>query len=350
MKQDIYAKLEEILRQKLLTLPEYVAEFSDRIELESEIRTRIEYVKDVGSFLTFLQSSIPISSPLSEIPIDVFKELTDKDIRNFLNYVSDYVVSYESTQGKEVERRFQNSDISKARKISSLHEFFRFLREKGYVEKNITENVRVHVRKKARIKSTLTPEEMIYYLDGIRFQDYKTDFQKSTILRDYAICSLLSYSGIRVGELVQLDVNDVDLVNKAIVVTRKGGNQEIIPLSEILEESLGEYLKERKKKETDMRALFLSSQNRRMNEKTVRDMLKKHGERLGISISVTPHVFRRTFGTTHYNTFEDIALTGAILGHRSVDTTRKYYAKVLEERIEKSMRTFEYKAKKEESD
>lgn len=91
--------------------------------------------------------------------------------------------------------------------------------------------------------------------------------------------------------------------------------------------------------------LFLSLQKKRIDARTVRQMLEKYRKRSKIDTKITPHVFRRTFGTNHYNTYEDMYLTAQVLGHSSAETTRKFYADPNQARVDLSMQKFDYEKK-----
>lgn len=343
MKKDIYVKLEKKLRDRLLLLPDFAADYIESLENTREIRTRIEYAKDILMFFDFLRED----KGVEHITTSFLNTLTERDFRNYLSYLTRYEKTYESVQGKEVIQQFENSDASKSRKLASIHGLFERLFLIQEIDKDVSANVKVHVSQRAKIKSTLTPEELDHLFmvilneDNIDSEREKV-FAKKLKYRDYTICSLLAYSGIRVGEMVQMDIKDVSIAGEAIVVNRKGGDQEKIPLPEKVLKDIEDYLVERNKIETKDPALFLSLQKKRINAKTINNLLDKYGKRAGFEIKLTPHVFRRTFGTAHYNTYGDISLTGTLLGHKSTETTKKFYAKVSDERVRKSMQQFTY--------
>lgn len=343
MKKDILKQLEETLRQKLLTLPDFVAEFIESLENTREIRTRIEYCKDLNLFFDFLKEA----KGFEEIDAKKLNSLNTRDFRNYLNHLSDYERTYVTRTGKTVVQRFSNTDGSKSRKLATLHELFQYLFEVGDIDKDVSAKVKIYVKQKVRIKGTLTPKELEHLFQVILDEENIINkreklYAKKQKYRDYTICSLLAYSGIRIGELVQLDLNDVSISGEAIVVNRKGGDQEKVPLPQKVLDDIDAYLITRKEMDTKEQSLFLSMQMKRINSRTVNNLLHKHGERAGFEIELTPHVFRRTFGTAHYNTYGDISLTGTLLGHKSTDTTKKFYAKVSDERVRKSMEQFTY--------
>lgn len=343
LKKDIYIPLEEKLRHKLLLLPDYAADFIESLENTREIRTRIEYCKDLLIFLDFLR----VSKGIEDIPISILNSLTPKDIRDFLGYLTEYKRTFASNTNKTIVRTFSNSASSKERKLASIHELFQSLFNDGLIESNVTAKVAITTKKHVKMKDMLTPEELKYLFQVILDEENilskrEKAFAKRLKYRDYAICSLLAYTGIRIGELVQLDLNDVSIANEAIIVTRKGGDEEKIPLPDEIIGDVGEFLKQRKEMDTLETAMFLSMQHKRINSRTVNNLLLKYGERSGFEMNLTPHVFRRTFGTKHYNTYGDISLTGTLLGHKSTETTKKFYAKISDKRVRQSMKEFSY--------
>lgn len=349
MKKDIYIPLEEKLRNKLLLLPEYAADFIESLENTREIRTRIEYCKDLLIFFDFLS----ISKGAESISISLLNSLTPKDIRDFLGYLTEYKRTFTTNTNKIITRTFSNSASSKERKLASIHELFQSLFNDGLIESNVTAKVSIATKKHVKMKDMLNPAELKYLFQVILDEENISSkrekvFAKRLKYRDYAICSLLAYTGIRVGELVQLDLNDVSITNEAIIVTRKGGDEEKIPLPDEIIGDIEAFLTQRKGEDTTETALFLSMQRKRIDSRTVNNLLLKYGKRCRFDLNLTPHVFRRTFGTKHYNTYGDISLTGTLLGHKSTETTKKFYAKISDKRVRKSMKEFSYETESEE--
>lgn len=343
MKKDIERKLEKDLREKLLLLPDYAADYIESVRNIREIRTRIEYSRDLLTFFDFLRTYLE----KDEITEKDLEQLRKADFNNYLDYLSEYEKKFTTPTGKETVQVFTNRDVGKARKLATLHEFYQYLFEENLISRNDASKVSIHVKKRTKIKDMLTPRELRLLFDTIMNEDnissrmelLATRRQKH---RDFAIVSLLSYSGIRVGELIQLDMDNLSIEHEAIVVTRKGGDEEKLVLPQEVIQDMEEFLKERREVKTSEKALFLSQQNKRMHSRTINNMLQKYGERCGFEFKLTPHVFRRTFGTTHYNLYGDISMTGKLLGHKSTETTRRFYAEVSDKRVDESMKKFTY--------
>ena len=137
-------------------------------------------------------------------------------------------------------------------------------------------------------------------------------------------------TGIRVSECVGLDITDVDFNNNGIKVTRKGGSEMIVYFGEEVEQALRSYIEGSRKmvipQEGHERALFYSTQKRRIGVGAVENLVKKYAKQVTPLKKITPHKLRSTYGTTLYQETGDIYLVADVLGHKDVNTTRKHYA------------------------
>lgn len=356
MKKELENRIREKLRERLLILPDFVVDYLYVLENSKEIQTRFEYAKDIHLFLEFLIVSEKCSKTnIKDITPADLDALTERDLIDFFDYVSTHTKTYRSPANKPVTQEFTNSEVGKSRKLAALHKLFSYLFKKGMISKDVTQNIEIKIHRKAKIKQRLTPEEIQRLFETI-IEDVNVEnqhqkkYHEKLKFRDYIIVLLLAYTGIRISELVQLDISDIQLHKKILIVTRKGGNQQAITMPNRIIEDIASYLEYRKGiqgvSSKDQNALFLSLQKKRIDAKTVRNMLEKYRVRSGIEIKITPHVFRRTFGTNHYNTYEDMYLTAQTLGHSSAETTRKFYAEPDDERLIRSMEQFDYASQK----
>ena len=161
-------------------------------------------------------------------------------------------------------------------------------------------------------------------------------FQKLTAKRDFALLSLFLGTGIRVSECVGINIADIDFENNAFVVTRKGGNQVVLYFSPEVADALADYLAERKKIDPlpgNEDAFFLSLQKKRITQRAVQNLVKKYAAVAApLKTKISPHKLRSTYATNLYNETGDIYLVADVLGHSSVDTTRKHYADMTDAR------------------
>ena len=150
---------------------------------------------------------------------------------------------------------------------------------------------------------------------------------------------LLLGTGIRVSECVGLDMDDVDFKNNGIKIHRKGGAEVVVYFSDEVRKVLLDYMVEREKltaADGSINALFLSMQNKRMSVRSVENMVKKYSQLVTTLKNITPHKLRSTYGTSLYRETGDIYLVADVLGHKDVNTTRKHYAEIEDERRRKA--------------
>ncbi len=170
---------------------------------------------------------------------------------------------------------------------------------------------------------------------GAQLTKNQQRFHDKTRLRDIALLTLLLGTGIRVSECVGLDLEDIDFKEKGIRVHRKGGYESIVYFGDEVEGALKDYLEQRKQiipKDGHEKALFLSLQNRRITVRAVENLVKKYAGLATSLKKITPHKLRSTYGTSLYRATGDIYLVADVLGHKDVNTTRKHYAAIEEDR------------------
>ena len=189
----------------------------------------------------------------------------------------------------------------------------------------------------------LDADEVSVLLDQAELGDKLTKsqqkFHDKTKTRDVAILTLLLGTGMRVSECVGIDINDIDFKNSGIKIRRKGGNETIIYFGEEVENALLDYLEERKlivPQDGYENALFLSLQKRRIGVRAVENLVKKYSSLVTNLKKITPHKLRSTYGTALYKETGDIYLVADVLGHKDVNTTKKHYAAIEDERRRKA--------------
>lgn len=352
MRKDIENKLINKKEDLLKEMPDFVVDFIFNIENKYSLKTQIAYLTDIRIFFNFLNiiNGYPdrkyIDTTLSEVDA-----LSDRDLREFLSYLTEYTISFKKRNGQTTAQTFSNTIQGKARKFATLRTLFSYLYKRKLIKEDVTKLIDIKVPTKDKLNNTLETSQINKFfqtiLDDVNIENSRQlKFHKRLKFRDYVIVAILAHTGVRISELTQLDISDINVDNGAMVVIRKAGNQDKIYLPEKILEPITEYLLKRKKiKDIDpiyKNALFISQFGKRIDTKTVRYMLNKYKKRSGIDIDITPHTFRRTFGNKFYNDTKDMYLTAQQLGHCSAETTRKYYAKPAEERKKQSMKNFNY--------
>jgi len=149
--------------------------------------------------------------------------------------------------------------------------------------------------------------------------------------RDAAILEFFYSTGVRIAELVGLDVEDVDFIGESLRVLGKGAKERIVPVGGVATRSLQKYRHEAK---VDGGPLFVSKLRRRMSTRAVSGLLKKYLEASGIPLEVTPHKFRHSFATHLLDAGADLRSVQALLGHASLSTTQ-IYTHVSKERMKR---------------
>lgn len=325
--------IENIKRLRVLIkeLPPFCADFFRGIEPRTSTRTRIAYAYDLRIFFEFLRQENPeVARRGDALPLSFLEQLTVTDIEEYMEYLK----CHPSENCEDV----YNSERGIMRKIASLKSFYNYFYRNERIERNPAALVRMpKLHEKAIIR--LEVDEVAKLLDLVDAGDKLTEKQKRyhdrTRVRDLALLSLLLGTGIRVSECVGLNINDVDMEACGIKVYRKGGKEAIVYFSDEVKDVLEEYLEERENMDPfpgHEQALFLSLQRKRMAVRSVENLVKKYASLTTPLKKITPHKLRSTYGTNLYRETGDIYLVADVLGHNDVNTTKKHYAALEDER------------------
>lgn len=354
-KLDIEESLSKQKTKLTTDFPDFASKYinSYLTSKSTELRSHIAYAKDLSTFLNYI-AKYKANKKMNELTLDDMKNVTVDTLTDYFNYLGDYNVEYTTKTGKLKTVKRRNSINSKARKLASLKKFYLYLDDVMKIENNPTLKYNIKAAQVSKINNRLDSEEILEIENSIENGVANlTQRQKSALnrlkLRDLTIFLILSSLGLRVSELVSLDIKDVDLKRCIIRVTRKNNKIQELPYPDDITDCLETYMKYRielnKKFDTarSKNPLFLSQRNTRISDQSVRVLLKKYCTRLGIT-DISCHTFRRTCLSTFYNITKDIRLTAKIGGH-SVATATKYYVDVDQERLRKEVRSFSYKNK-----
>ena len=321
------------LRTMLSELPAFFKDFFRGIEPRTQSRTQIAYAYDIKFFLQFLleeNTSIKKSyGSVTEIPISVLESLTVTDIEEYMEYLK-----YRDTDGKKI----SNKENAIKRKISTLKSVFKYFYRTEKISENIMERVQLpKLHSKEIIR--LDIDEVAMMIDeaerGEGLSDRQRAYHGKTKVRDVALLSLLLGTGIRVSECVGLDISDVDFKNNGILIHRKGGKEVTVYFSDEVKEALQNYYDERVlilEESGHEGAFFLSMQNKRLSVRSVENLVKKYAKIISPLKKITPHKLRSTYGTNLYKETGDIYLVADVLGHSDVNTTKKHYAAIEDDR------------------
>jgi tyrosine recombinase XerC len=295
------------------------------------MRSRSNIDKLVRSFLEYLE----IEKNYSSHTIESYQN----DLNAFVRFIGTENIRDPKEVDKGILRGFLAhlidegySKKSMARKIACLRSFFKFLRHKKFIESNPVLNIR-------------TPKldrRLPGFLDESAMQRLLELPDRTTVggLRDAAILEVFYSTGIRLSELMNLNIEDIDRHARLIKVTGKGRKQRIIPIGEKAIRSVDEYLRPRELTPArpgasdDPRAVFLTDSGKRMYPQIVGNIVKRYIGKVSELEKKSPHVLRHTFATHLLNRGADLKAVKELLGHESLSTTQ-IYTHVTTERLKK---------------
>jgi len=282
-------------------------------------RTVEHYLIDLRTFFRYLEarqdpSLLSDAEAFAKIPVDtvgldILKDITTDDIMDFLLFV---------------DRDRENHSAAKARKLSAIKALYKYLVvKKGYLDQNPAINIETPKKKKS-LPKFLTLEESVALLQSIM-----NDQDSPNRVRDFAIVTLFLNCGMRLSELVGIDLKDIDPELRSLRVVGKGNKERIVYLNDACRSALGAYLMQRTQGElakTRDKAVFLSSRYQRISIKTVQAMVYKYLERAGLGArKFSVHKLRHTAATLMYQSGDvDIRVLKDILGHEQLNTTQIY--------------------------
>lgn len=323
------------MRNVLAELPSFCKQFFRGIENNTSARTRLAYAYDLRVFFEYMKknNSYCQKMEIRDFPLSILDSIKREDIEEYLEYVAYY---------QKDNREITNEERGKSRKLASLRSFYNYFYQSELIEKNPAALIpmpKLHQKEIVRLDA----DEVALLLDEVEDGDKLTKSQKKfhdkTKVRDTALLTLLLGTGIRVSECVGLDMEDVDFKNSGIKIRRKGGYETVVYFGEEVEKALLDYWEQRKHivpLSGHEHALFLSIQNRRITVRAVENLVKKYASTVTTLKKITPHKLRSTYGTSLYRETGDIYLVADVLGHKDVNTTKKHYAAMEDERRRKA--------------
>ncbi|MGM0420072.1 MAG: site-specific tyrosine recombinase/integron integrase [Bacillota bacterium] len=269
-----------------------------------------------------------------------YSELTIKEYNHdftlFLEYLQDKHDFAENFPVKEIEKHQivdflgdiiiikENSPATRNRKLYSLRSFFKFLVRNELIDSSPAASIQASKTEQRAEPIYLKINEATKYIRAIENSD--CDYK----IRDLAIIKLFLYAGLRISELVNLDLSDLDFDEEAVKFYGKGNKERYVPLHNDVIETILEYLPVRDsieiKEKKDEDALFLSNQGKRISVRTIQLFVKKYAKMAGIrkASKITPHKLRHTFATSLYHQTKDLKVLQDLLGHASISTTQIY--------------------------
>jgi integrase/recombinase XerD len=260
------------------------------VELGLSINTRQAYVRDLELFSKWIKKST--------------NQVLRKDVINYISFL----------------KKERYAPASLARKLAALKAFFRFMTNEGYLEIDPAEGV------EAGNKARLLPKVLnIAEVDKLLAAP---DINTEEGFRDRTMLEVLYATGMRVSELINLQLSNVNLSMKYVIAFGKGAKERIIPLGHYAVNYVEKYLnvvrpKLMKENVKDDR-MFLTVRGRAMTRQRFWQIIKEYGEKAGIKKALTPHILRHSFATHLLNNGADLRTVQELLGHADISTTQIY--------------------------
>ncbi|MGD0336695.1 MAG: tyrosine recombinase XerC [Candidatus Omnitrophota bacterium] len=270
-------------------MEKYIEKFLRYLEIEKNysVNTLVNYKLDLSGFSKFLGAA----------------ELEKVDYLALRKYLA--VLK---------EKNFSSRTVG--RKLSSLRSFFKFLVREGYLKTNPILMLS-SPRMEKHLPSFMTEEEVAHLIESAFAKNEKDERG----LRDRAILETFYSTGLRISELVSLDIDDADFIGGIVKVMGKGKKERVVPIGDTAIGALRRYLDKRKK---TSEVLFLNKNGKRITSRGVRDIVEKYIKLAGIKEGVSAHTFRHTFATHLLDRGADLRTVQELLGHANLSTTQIY--------------------------
>ena len=246
------------------------------------------------------------------------------------NYARDLRFLTSFVKGKKIDRsaareyllaleKKRYSRRSIARKLSSARSFFRFLVREKLADQNPFENLLTPKLPK-KLPNFLYPEELQSLLDAPEQKDPRG-------LRDRAILEVIYGTGLRVTEIIRMNINDIDFDESEIKVLGKGAKERIVLFGSHARAALHKYMEEGRRQLTSGKktaALFINRRGGRLTTRSVERKISSYAKKAGLNKKVTPHTLRHSFATHLLSGGADLRMVQELLGHVSLSTTQVY--------------------------
>jgi integrase/recombinase XerD len=273
----------------------------------------------IDGFLNFLT----VEKGYSKNTIDAYRN----DLSQFVRFLEEQMVSSWNEVTKErltafilemKDREYSSSTV--ARKVAAVRAFLHFLVSEGVVHEDPSANLDSPSVTK-RLPRPISPDE----IEALLAAPYAEDNPRA--IRDRALLELLYATGMRVTEVVSLEVEDVNLASAAVRCFGKGSKERIIPIYPKAVEALEFYLERGRPpllKRLDEKALFVNHRGERLTRQGLWLIIKRYVKQIGINELVTPHTLRHSFATHMLNGGADLRNVQKLLGHANISTTQIY--------------------------
>ena len=287
-----------------------------------------DYKKDhiIRSFL----DSLYIEKGLSKNTVSSYKN----DISSFLSWLNKKQINYQQVSGKNINEFISslfNSGLKSSsinRKISSIKHFYLFLSKKKIIKYSPADEIETPKQEKY-LPISMSEDEVERLLSS-------PNSNRIIERRDKAMIEILYATGMRISELVNLKLTDVDFNRSVLKVFGKGSKERLVPYGEKAAEALDIYLRDRKR--SDSKNVFLSNRGSQITRGAFWQRIKIYIKRENLKSSISPHTLRHAFATHLLNNGADLRVVQLLLGHASLNTTQ-IYTEVANERLKSIHKT-----------
>lgn len=273
-----------------------------QFERNASPHTLRNYRSDLLQFRRFLGGGDDSAAPVSVEAVDSLQ------IRSFLVFLFEH----------------KKEKSSAARKLAAIRSFFKFLRREGVLAQDPASAVSTPKQPKI-LPRIMTEEETNQFLDQVARESETGD---AAFIRDRAILELLYASGLRVSELVDLDLRSINLGESVLLARGKGRKERMVPFGSKASNALTSYLPVREKllreTKTSNSALFLNMRGKRLTTRSIHRIVKRYVRTYGPKMNVSPHGLRHAFASHLLAEGADLRAIQELLGHASLSTTQKY--------------------------
>jgi len=281
-------------------MQERIESFLTSLEVEKGYseNTRVAYKNDLGQFLHYLKNKAKPS-------VNSWNEVTKDHLVAYILYL-------------KTDREYASTTV--ARKVAAIKSFFHFLVAEGLIKDDPTATLD-SPRVKKYLPRAISQEDIEKLLEA----PGKSDTPRA--LRDRAILELLYATGMRVSELVALNVGDVDLASASVRCFGKGGKERVIPIYDRAVHAVETYLNQGRVhllRDPNQKALFLNQRGQRLTRQGLWLIVKGYVKEAGLTVPVTPHTLRHSFATHMLRGGADLRNVQELLGHANIATTQVY--------------------------
>ena len=333
-------KLKEKNLEMLDVLPDFCTQYVIYMERSISPSSLNTYLLRISKFLEYLHADNSYfgNKEIFDFKVSDMANLTPDDINAFSHWIYNTNCNHRKSSNPNTTISKSNKETTVDNYLSAINSLWNFFLTEKYVKYNPVASVK-RSRQKQKEIIKLDPDEQAKFLDslycGEGFNEKQLMWNEKTRIRDIAMLMVLFGTGIRVSELVGMDVDDLDFQNNCFKVLRKRDKIDVVYFGDEVKEALIDYLEERVPRYQPVdneTALFLVGigkyKGTRLSVKSVQNIVKKFAK-ASLPLkgqSITPHKLRSTYGTSLYRETGDIYLVADVLGHKDVNTTKKHYA------------------------